>query len=93
MSTNQPFQDKYLDTKIDDAVEAIKHFCHGLTPYVAFSGGKDSVVLMELVRMSGIKYDAHFSVTTVDPPEVLRSFLTSFLMLYGNARLRICGSS
>lgn len=59
-------------TLIDTAIDAIKHYCDSVTPYLAFSGGKDSVVLMELVRMAGIKYDAHFSVTTVDPPEVLR---------------------
>ena len=40
--------------------------------YVAFSGGKDSVVLLDLVERSGVKHDAHMSLTTVDPPEVLR---------------------
>lgn len=61
-----------IDTITKEAISNIKHFCNGTRPYVAFSGGKDSIVLMELVRMTGIEYDAHFSVTTVDPPEVLR---------------------
>ena len=39
--------------------------------YVAFSGGKDSVVLLDLVRRSGVKHDAHYSMTTVDPPELV----------------------
>lgn len=40
--------------------------------FVAFSGGKDSVVIKKLCEMAGVKYDAHYSVTTVDPPELVR---------------------
>ena len=39
--------------------------------WVAFSGGKDSIVILDLVRKAGVKHTAHFSVTTVDPPELL----------------------
>jgi phosphoadenosine phosphosulfate reductase len=42
--------------------------------YLAFSGGKDSIVIYDLAVKSGIKFDAHFSMTTVDPDEV-RSFI------------------
>ena len=37
--------------------------------HVAFSGGKDSQVVLELVKMSGVKYKAVYNVTTVDAPE------------------------
>jgi len=40
--------------------------------YLAFSGGKDSIVLKHLADRSGVKYDAHYSVTTIDPPELIR---------------------
>jgi len=40
--------------------------------YVAFSGGKDSIVLLDLVRRAGVKHTAHFHLTTVDPPELIR---------------------
>jgi len=40
--------------------------------YLAFSGGKDSVVLKALADQAGVKYDAHYSVTTIDPPELVR---------------------
>lgn len=40
--------------------------------YLAFSGGKDSIVLHEIARRSGVKFDAHYNITTVDPPELVK---------------------
>jgi phosphoadenosine phosphosulfate reductase len=40
--------------------------------YLAFSGGKDSQVVYHLAREAGVKFDAHYSRTTVDPPELVR---------------------
>lgn len=45
--------------------------------YVAFSGGKDSCVVLDLCRRAKVKYDVHYNVTTVDPPE-----LTHFIRRY-----------
>jgi len=39
---------------------------------LAFSGGKDSCVIKHLADKAGVKYDAHYSVTTIDPPELIR---------------------
>ena len=39
--------------------------------YLAFSGGKDSCVCYELCKMAGVKFTAHYHVTTVDPPELI----------------------
>ena len=39
--------------------------------YLAFSGGKDSVVIKALADMAGVKYDAHYNHTSVDPPELI----------------------
>ena len=35
---------------------------------LGFSGGKDSVVILDLAERSGIKYNASYANTTVDPP-------------------------
>ena len=40
--------------------------------YVGFSGGKDSIVTLELCRMAGVKHQAFYSCTRIDPPEVVR---------------------
>lgn len=44
--------------------------------YVAYSGGKDSDVILEIVRRSGVRYEAHHHLTTADPPEVVRHVKT-----------------
>ena len=36
---------------------------------ITFSGGKDSTVLLEIAKQSGIKYEINHSVTTVDAPQ------------------------
>lgn len=40
--------------------------------YVGFSGGKDSQVVLELVKMAGVKYRAVYNVTTNDPADNVR---------------------
>jgi len=52
------------------AIECIREHCPPEGLYVAFSGGKDSMVILDLVKAAGVKYDAHFNKTTVDPPAV-----------------------
>jgi len=54
------------------AIERIRTFEPPEGYYVATSYGKDSVVIMDLVERSGVKYDAHFNLTSVDPPELIK---------------------
>ena len=40
--------------------------------YLAFSGGKDSQALYHVAKMAGVRFKAYMSLTSVDPPEVIR---------------------
>ncbi|MBI5178161.1 MAG: phosphoadenosine phosphosulfate reductase family protein [Nitrospinae bacterium] len=39
---------------------------------VKFSGGKDSIVVYDLVLRSGVRHRAFYNCTTIDPPEVAK---------------------
>lgn len=72
------YKNRYLQAKIDTAIAFIKHgeklalSMHEDGYFVAFSGGKDSQVLLWLVQQAGVKYRAYYSVTTNDPPQNVR---------------------
>jgi len=53
------------------AIERLREFEPPDGYYVAYSGGKDSDTVLDLVRRSGVKYDAHHNLTTCDPPELV----------------------
>ncbi len=40
-----------------------------------FSGGKDSIVTLHLIKRAGVKYTVFYNYTAVDPPEVTRFIL------------------
>ena len=40
--------------------------------HLAFSGGKDSIVLYRIAELAKVKFFAEMSVTTIDPPELMR---------------------
>jgi phosphoadenosine phosphosulfate reductase len=39
--------------------------------FLAFSGGKDSCVIKALAKMAGVKFEAWYASTTIDPPELI----------------------
>ena len=62
---------------VEVAIERLKAFEPEEGYYLAFSGGKDSVTVKALADMAGVKYDAHYRVTSVDPPELVK-FVKTF---------------
>ncbi len=62
----------YEYSKIEESIRYLKAFEPPEGYFLAFSGGKDSCVLKALCDMAGVKYDAHYSVTSVDPPDLIR---------------------
>ena len=61
-----------LNEKVQASIQRMKAFEPPEGYLLAFSGGKDSVVLKTLADMAGVKYTAHYNVTSVDPPELVR---------------------
>jgi phosphoadenosine phosphosulfate reductase len=60
-----------LDVLIEKSFRLLKKHEPPDGYYVAFSGGKDSTVMYDLVKRASVKYDAHYNFTTVDPPELV----------------------
>jgi phosphoadenosine phosphosulfate reductase len=64
--------------KVKRAVEVAKCFCPPEGFYLAYSGGKDSVVAKKILDLANVPYDAHYNVTTVDPPELVKFIISQF---------------
>ena len=60
-----------LEDKVKRAIDRLRTFEPPEGYYLAFSGGKDSQCIYHLAKEAGVKFDAHYSLTTVDPPELV----------------------
>ena len=58
--------------KVKIAQERLKAFEPSEGYYVADSGGKDSACVLALCKMAGVRFDSHYNITTVDPPELVK---------------------
>lgn len=63
--------DLFGETKAQKSIEILQAFEPPQGYYLAFSGGKDSQCVYHLAKMAGVKFDAHYNLTTVDPPELV----------------------
>lgn len=57
--------------RVQMVIDRLKMFEPEEGYYLAYSGGKDSDTILALAKMAGVKYDAHYNLTTVDPPELV----------------------
>lgn len=57
---------------VQRAIDRLKAFEPKEGYWLAYSGGKDSIVIKKLAEMAGVKFEAHYNVTSVDPPELVR---------------------
>lgn len=64
--------------KVEMAIKRLQAFCPPEGYYLAFSGGKDSQCIYHLAKMAGVKFDAHYKVTSVDPPDLVRFIKTHY---------------
>lgn len=68
---------KVLD-KVEIAIKRLKAFEPPEGYWLAFSGGRDSQVVYDLCKKSGVKFEAHYSVTSVDLPELLQFIMEHY---------------
>lgn len=61
-----------LTKKINQAIKLLQVAAGDELVEISYSGGKDSDVILELARLSGIKYQAIYKNTTIDPPETIK---------------------
>lgn len=63
-----------LQTKIDRAIKLIRLSApkDGSPIEVAYSGGKDSDVILQLTKESGVNFRAIYKNTTIDPPYTIK---------------------
>ena len=59
---------------IQTAISRLREYEPSEGYYLAFSGGKDSICCYHLCKMAGVKFTAHYNMTTIDPPSI-----TSFI--------------
>lgn len=74
-----------LQYRIRQSVELLRKAEHLALTYnpqdgffLAMSGGKDSQALYHVAELAGVKFKAHFSPTTVDPPKLIQFLRTHY---------------
>lgn len=74
--------DNYLDvdlfgeSKDSRSILIIQQFEPPEGYWLAFSGGKDSIVLKDLTIRANVKFESHYSRTGIDPPELTKYIKT-----------------
>jgi phosphoadenosine phosphosulfate reductase len=61
-----------IEEATEEALNFLKETIGSEQAVVNFSGGKDSIVIEKLAKMSGIDYVLVNTITGIDPPQVLR---------------------
>ncbi|MDX9798580.1 MAG: phosphoadenosine phosphosulfate reductase family protein [Bacteroidales bacterium] len=61
-----------LEDVVEEAIQFVQENAPPEGYFVAFSGGKDSICVLEIVRMAGVKHETYYSATGIDPPEVVK---------------------
>jgi phosphoadenosine phosphosulfate reductase len=71
--------DGYVRDKVAIAIDRLRAFEPEEGYYLAFSGGKDSQCIYHLAVEAGVKFEAHYNVTGIDPPELVQFIRTNYI--------------
>ena len=67
--------------KVEEAIEQLQLHETVEGYYLAFSGGKDSIVIYDLALRAGVRFDAHYNVTGIDPSELVRFIKANYPLM------------
>lgn len=65
----------FLKDRIEESIDILRTFEPQDDPdgyYLAFSGGKDSIVLYDLAMKANVRFTPYYNITTADPPELVQ---------------------
>lgn len=65
------------ENKVEVAIDILQRYEPPEGYYLAFSGGKDSVAIYDLALKAAVKFDAHYCVSPIDPPQIY-SFIKEY---------------
>jgi phosphoadenosine phosphosulfate reductase len=68
-------------TKTEVAISRIQGFEPPEGYYLAFSGGKDSITIYDLAVKAGVRFDAHYNMTGIDPPELVQFIRANYPLI------------
>lgn len=78
--------------KVKIAIDRLQAFEPPEGYYLAFSGGKDSQCIYHLAKEAGVKFDAHYNLTTADPPELVWFIKKITPMYLETDQKKLCGN-
>ena len=60
-----------IDNLVDESIDLLRQWEPPTGYYLAFSGGKDSITMLRLCDMAGVKYTSHYSCLGLDHKELM----------------------
>ncbi len=67
-----------MEAKVQAAIERLRAFEPPDGYFLGFSGGKDSQCIYHLAIEAGVQFEAHLTMTSLDPPEVISFVQTQY---------------